>query len=135
MATRIQTTKNGDKIFCAAITRENRQTSWRRDDLDEEVEQGLNTGPEQEMVAGYEELSVAGYEELVDKRSVPVMAEQEKVWMEDQMEPRWQQLLLRMVVLEEEYKGTRTELAAEREKNLRLNWTNSSRLVFGYDRG
>ena len=59
------------------------------------------------------------------------MATQEKVWMEDQMELRRQQLL---AVLVEEYKRTRTELAAEREKDLRLNWRHGQGIVFGYDK-
>ena len=62
------------------------------------------------------------------------MATQEKVWMEDQMELRREKLLVRMAVLEEEYKRTKTELVAEREKDLRLNWRNGTGIVFGYDR-
>ena len=60
-AIRTKTTKNGEKIFCGAITREHRQTSWRRDDLDKGVEQSLNTGPDQELVEGYKNLTVTGY--------------------------------------------------------------------------
>ena len=62
------------------------------------------------------------------------MATQEKVLMEDQMELRREKLLVRMAVLEEEYKRTKTELVAEREKDLRLNWRNGTGIVFGYDR-
>ena len=77
--------KNGDKIFCGTITREHRPTPWRRDHLDQEVKQGLNTGTEQERVAGYKDLSVAGCKDLVANRSLLVMATQENVWIEDQM--------------------------------------------------
>jgi hypothetical protein len=41
------------QIFCGAIARENLKTSWRRDDFDEEIEQG----PHKELVA-YEDLTV-----------------------------------------------------------------------------
>ena len=97
----------------------------------EVVEHCFNTSTEQERVVGYEDLSVAGYEDLVAKRSLPVMATQEEVGMEDQMELRRRQLL---AVLVEEYKRTRTELAAEREKDLRLNWRHGQGIVFGYDK-
>ena len=43
-AARSQTTNNGDKIFCDAIARGIRQTRWREDDLEDEVERELNTG-------------------------------------------------------------------------------------------
>ena len=85
-------------------------------------------------MAGYEALSIkAKHEILVAKRSLPIM---EKDWMEYQMEPRRQQLLAQKAVLEEEYKRTRTELAAKlsTERDHTLNWTTSTGLVFGYDR-
>ena len=63
----MRNTNNGDKIFRETVTRELRQTPWRRDDLDQEVEHGLHTGTEQERVAGYEDLTVAGYEDIVGK--------------------------------------------------------------------
>ena len=42
--------------------------------------------------------------------------------------------LVRMVVLEEEYKWTRTERRAVREEALRLNWRHGPRIVFGIDK-
>ena len=77
-AKRIQKTKNGDKIFCGSITRGKRQTSWRRADLDKEIEQGPNTGPYLEQVARYEDLNVEGYDNLVERRSLPIMARQDR---------------------------------------------------------
>ena len=55
------------------------------------------------------------------------------------MELKRHQLLVKMTVLEDEYKRTRTELASKlatkREKGLKLNWKTSKGLVFGYDKG
>ena len=55
------------------------------------------------------------------------------------MELKRHQLLVKMPVLEDEYKRTRTELASKlatkREKGPKLNWKTSKGLVFGYDKG
>ena len=41
---------------------------WR-DNLKDEVEGGLITGPDKEKVAGYENMNVAGYEKLMEKEA------------------------------------------------------------------
>ena len=55
------------------------------------------------------------------------------------MELRRQQLMVKMAVINDEYKRTRTELASKlatkREKGPKLNWKTSKGLVFGYDKG
>ena len=66
------------------------------------IDMNQNTGTQEERVAGYED--------LVGKRSLSMIANPERAWMEDQLKMRRHQLLVRMAVLEEEYKRTRTEL-------------------------
>ena len=77
------------------------------------IDMNQNTGTQEERVAGYED--------LVGKRSLSMIANPERAWMEDQLKMRRHQLLVRMAVLEEEYKRTRTELrAVERRHSDRI---------------
>ena len=50
------------------------------------------------------------------------MTAHEQEWMEEQLEIRKQQIMVRMTVIEEEYRRTRAQLRTEREQELRLTW-------------
>jgi hypothetical protein len=50
------------------------------------------------------------------------MTAQEQKWMEEQLELRREQIMVRMTGIEEEYRRTRAQLTTEREQELRLTW-------------
>ena len=68
---RMLKSKNGDNIFRGMVTQGLRQRAFEANGQDQELEQGQNTGIQQELVAGHEDLT--------EKRSIPVMTEQEMI--------------------------------------------------------
>ena len=73
----------------------------------------------------------------MERRSLPILARQENIWMENQMELRCQQLLVKKssVKIKKDKTELTAKLANQRERDHKLDWKTSTGLVFGYDKG